>query len=315
MPISWSLDPLLHDTLQTEWIESSILTGDLRTVQLIYLSIMIMAIAYPIVHKVLLRFSQQYSEMNRAGKQITTLHHTVEALILSILTPFFSYFMIRVNFQVHNDPDVLLSDMRYIINFMFCIMTMYSMELASRFQSPRPIIVFHHIFAWFDGFMVLLFPTSVMVKTASVLVYFICFEALTFVGLLMYRIFPDSKYTPNVVLAGMVCFGITRPLQVLWVGAAALGSWSDENTVKWQAIFQIAVTTIMTALQVTTLKIHYGVWKRLCARKHAIEKINITAVCSGDDDSGPEKKEERREEHCMIYDLNGTHNSLPYITN
>ena len=284
MPTSWSLDPLLHDTLPTEWIESSILTGDLRTVQLIYLSIMIMAIAYPIVHKVLLRFSQRYSEMNRAGKQITTLHHTVEALILSILTPFFSYFMIRVNFQVHNDPDVLLSDMRYIINFMIGIMTMYSMELASRFQSPRPIIVFHHIFAWFDGFMVLLFPTSVMVKTASVLVYFICFEALTFVGLLMYRIFPDSKYTPNVVLAGMVCFGITRPLQVLWVGAAALGSWSDENTVKLQAIFQIAVTTIMTALQVTTLKIHYGVWKRLCA-KHAIEKINIT-VRSGDDDFG-----------------------------
>ena len=112
----------------------------------------------------------------------------------------------------------------------------------------------------------------------------------------------------------MVCFGITRPLQVLWVGAAALGSWSDENTVKLQAIFQIAVATIVMALQVMTLKIHYGVWKRLCARKHAIENINIT-VPSGDNDSGPEKKEERREEHCMIYDLNGTHNSLPYITN
>ena len=82
----------------------------------------------------------------------------------------------------------------------------------------------------------------------------------------------------------MVCFGITRPLQVLWVGAAALGSWSDENTVKWQAIFQIAVTMIFTALQVTTLKIHYGLWKRLCA-KYAIKKINIT-VRSGDDDFG-----------------------------
>ena len=197
MPTSWSLDPLLHDTLPTELIESSIFTGDLRTVQLIYLSAIMLAIAYPIIHKVLLRFSQQYSDMDRAGKQITTLHHAVEALILSIVTPFFSYCMIRVNFQVHDDINVLLSDMRYMMNLMFCIMTMYAMELASRFQNPRPLVSFHHIFAYFDGFMVLLFPTSVMLKTASVLVYFICFEALTFVGLLMYRIFPDSKYTPG----------------------------------------------------------------------------------------------------------------------
>ena len=281
MPTSWSLDPLLHDTLPTKLIESSILTGDLRTVQLIYLSVIVLAIAYPIIHKVLLRFSQQYSDMDRAGKQIATLHHAVEALILSIVTPFFSYCVIRVNFQVHDDINVLLSDIRYMMNLMLCIMTMYAMELASRFQNPRPLVSFHHIFAYFDGFMALLFPTSVMLKTSSVLVYFICFEALTFVGLLMYRIFPDSKYTPKVILAGMVCFGITRPLQVLWVGAAAFGSWSDENTVKWQAIFQIVVATILTALQVMTLKIHYGVWKRLCARKHAIEKINIT-VSSGD---------------------------------
>ena len=134
--------------------------------------------------------------------------------------------------------------------------------------------------------MVLLFPTSVMLKTASVLVYFICFEALTFVGFFMYRIFPNSKYTPKVVLAGMICFGITRPLQVLWVGAAAFGSWSDGNTVKWQAIFQIVVTTILTALQVFTLKIHYGVWKRLCT-KLAIDKNNsITIEGSSGDESG-----------------------------
>ena len=34
------------------------------------------------------------------------------------------------------------------------------------------------------------------------------------------------------------------------------------------------------------LKIHYGVWKRLCA-EHAIEKINIS-VHSSEDDSWPE---------------------------
>ena len=62
----------------------------------------------------------------------------------------------------------------------------------------------------------------------------------------------------------MVIFGVTRPLQLLWVGAAIFGSWDDENMVKWQAIMQIIITGVLTVLQVWTLKIHYRTWKRCC---------------------------------------------------
>jgi hypothetical protein len=47
----------------------------------------------------------------------------------------------------------------------------------------------------------------------------------------MYRIFPNSKTTPKVLIfAGMVICGTIRPLQLLWVGAAVFGSWDDDNT-------------------------------------------------------------------------------------
>ena len=146
-------------------------------------------------------------------------------------------------------------------------MAMYMFELASRFDKPRPIIVFHHLLACFNGFLVVLFPTSIMCRTASILAYFICFEALTFIGLFMYRIFPDSKLTSKVIFAGMISFGITRPFQLLWIGATVFGQWNDEYTVKWQALMQLAITCILTYLQVVTLKIHYGIWKRCITRK------------------------------------------------
>ena len=65
-----------------------------------------------------------------------------------------------------------------------------------------------------------------------------------------------------LIFAGMVICGTIRPLQLLWVGTAVFGSWDDENMVKWQAVMQIIVTVVLTVLQVWTLKIHYGIWKR-----------------------------------------------------
>jgi hypothetical protein len=142
----------------------------------------------------------------------------MEALILSIAFSFFTYYMVKVNFQVHDEEeiDVVMSNIRSILCLGTGFMVMYMMELASRYEDPRPIVLFHHLLSCLDGFLIFLFPpTDVMIKTGAVLVYFICFEALTFAGLFMYRIFPNSKTTPKVIVAGMVIFGATRPLQIL----------------------------------------------------------------------------------------------------
>jgi len=259
---SWSLDPLLHASLPEKVYESAI--ANLTFVQSLYLITLLLSVTYPLVHKLLLKYFEKYNDIKPASKQTVVLHHAVEALVLSIAFPFFTYYMVKVNFQVHEkeEIDVVMSSIRSIICLSTGFMVMYMMELASRYEDPRPIILFHHLLSCLDGFLIAVFPTDVMVKTGAVLVYFICFEALTFAGLFMYRIFPNSKATPKVIVAGMVIFGATRPLQLLWVGTAVFGSWDDENMVKWQAVMQIIVTVVLTVLQVWTLKIHYGIWKR-----------------------------------------------------
>ena len=178
----------------------------------------------------------------------------------------FSSKVVPINFQVQDNLEDFLADLRPNITLLSSITFIYMIELASRYQDPRPLIICHHLVTVGDGLLVLFFPTSVMLKTGVILVYFVCFEFLTFAGLVVYRPFPLHRATPNVIIAGMVCFGITHPLQLLWIFGAVFWSWNDENTVKWQAFVQIIATYTVMAVQIFSLKIHYSVWKR-CTKK------------------------------------------------
>ena len=263
---NWSLDPLLHANLPRAVCES--IFANLAYVRLLYIMVMVLSVTYPIVHTVLLKSFERYQRIKTPGKQVVVLHHAVEALVLTLSLPFFTYYMIRVNFQIH-ELDEVIPSIRSLTALSATFMIMYMMEIAARYDGPRPIILFHHLLACTDGLMIFIFPTSVMLKTTSILVYFICFEALTFAGLFMYRIFPNSKVTPKMIFAGMVMFGSTRPIQVLWVGAAVFGSWDD--IVKWQGIMQLVVTLILTVLQFWTLQIHFKLWKRCSTKKGQVQ--------------------------------------------
>jgi len=78
----------------------------------------------------------------------------------------------------------------------------------------------------------------------------------------MYRIFPLNKFTPHVIMGGIVIFAVTRPIQVIWVGAASFGTWGDPNHVKWQAVMQFLLACLLTILQGWSLTINMGIWKR-----------------------------------------------------
>ena len=270
----WSIDPLLHASLPNEVFESAFTDKSLFLCA--FLSSVALSITYSIAHQILTKYSREYVALESRTKQLVVVHHATEALVLSVVFPIFSYFMIKTNFQIQEDLDDVITYLTSIITCMYAFMAMYMFELASRFDEPRPIVVFHHLLSCFDGVLVIVFPTSIMCRTASVLGYFISFEALTFAGLFMYRIFPQSKLTPKVILAGMMTFGLSRPFQLLWVGASIFGSWNDEYTVKWQALMQIVVTCILTCLQLMTLKIHYGTWIR-CIAKKRIAPLDKTA--------------------------------------
>lgn len=101
-----------------------------------------------------------------------------------------------------------------------------------------------------------------MVKTASVFAYFICFENISFAGLVLYRLCPSRPITPKVIMAGIIFFGTTRPFQLLWVIGALFWSWNDENNVKWEAVFQFIFVIILTVLQFYSVKIHISLHRK-----------------------------------------------------
>ena len=139
--------------------------------------------------------------------------------------------MVKTNFV--SDNGNLYTDMSTWVVLCMIFIVMYLYEMASRFQTLRPMLVLHHLLVFSDGFLMIVFPTTTIFKTGVILVYSICFEALTFIGLFMYRMAPLNKFTPKIIFSGLVVFGVTRPIQVLWIFAAAFGSWNDPNTVKW----------------------------------------------------------------------------------
>ena len=233
----WSLDPLLYGTLPRSFYES--VFADRRSFITVLAIPLTLALIYPLMNRILSKHFQKYREIEPAVKKVVVLHHAVEAVVLSLAFPIFTYYIIRVNFRVHEDLAELKSELVILSSLCIIVLvSMYSMELFSRFESPRPVVVFHHVLAYLDGFLIVVFPTTVMLKTGIILVYFISFEALTFVGLFMYRVFPNSKITPHVILAGMVSFGASRPIQVLWICGAIFGSWNDENMIKWHGTKQ-----------------------------------------------------------------------------
>lgn len=256
----WSLDPLLYASLPEEVYKSVI--GDIDIVRGMYIMLLVLPLIYILIHKVLLKFNTRYRGLsNTSSKQIVVLHHAVEALVLSMFLPINSFSIIKANFQIHTLHENM-TNFRIVAILFIGISIMYAIEIASRLNNIRPMLFFHHVITFLDSTLVCLFPSSVMFKSASVLAYFICFEYLTFVGLFMYRIFPLSKITPKVIFLGIVLFGATRPLQLLWVGAAIFGSWNDDNNSKVLAVVQVIVTVALTSLQLWSLNIHVGIWKR-----------------------------------------------------
>ena len=98
--------------------------------------------------------------------------HSVESLVISIATPIFGYYMLSVNFQ-EQELDQFISKIRSVAILTFTFTSIYMMEIGSRYNSTNPLALVHHVVSIIDGLFVVFFPTIVMVKTASVLEYFI----------------------------------------------------------------------------------------------------------------------------------------------
>jgi hypothetical protein len=243
------------------------------------LGTLFLALGYPLIHNILLSKSQVYRENLDRDHQVVVLQHAVEAVFLTLIYIQFTYVMLSVNFE-EQEYNSFKNKMTAVITFMSVIMIMYLMEIASRFANPRPLVVAHHLCAYLNGVVTLFFFTTANVKAAP-LAYFITFEAITFVGLVMYRLCPSHRWTKPTILAGMVVFGSTRLIQFIWIMAGLVASW--EHLVLWQAVFQITLTFVFTSLQLYSLTIHYTMYKKCGAFKVQRAK-SIKGVVDMDDE-------------------------------
>eukprot|EP00122_Pirum_gemmata_P002595 Pgem_evm2s2337 len=83
----------------------------------------------------------------------------------------------------------------------------------------------------------------------------------------MYRIYPENRHTPRVIIAGMVILGLTRPLQALWIITVIVYIWDD--VILWQAIINLCFAIFVSSLQLYSLVIHYRLWRKVRKLQHA----------------------------------------------
>jgi hypothetical protein len=116
-----------------------------------------------------------------------------------------------------------------------------------------------------------------------VLVYMICYEAVSFWGLLMYRLYPNHKWTPRVILSGIYIVGLSRPVQVVWILASLISTW--EHLVVWVAVVQIILVCLFTSLQLYSLSIHWNMRVKCLAERN--NKEDNTPTHGGSEEANP----------------------------
>ena len=115
---------------------------DVTIIQNAFLSMLIITLSYPLVHMALtFYFKTSYQDTTSAPKQLVILQHSVEALFLAIMLPIFSSKVVPINFQVQDNLEDFLADLRTNVTLLSSIMFIYMIELASRYHDPRPRII------------------------------------------------------------------------------------------------------------------------------------------------------------------------------
>lgn len=225
----------------------------------VMIGFLFISLSYPVAHKVYMAKSEKYREKLKREQQLVVIQHTIEAVVLSLLFPPFTYLIFSANFE-EQDLESFKLKTTTITTFGTIIALMYLLEVASRFANLRPLIAAHHLCAYFDLLLTLCFFTTANVRAVSLLGYFITYEALTFVGLIMYRLAPTHKLTRPTILAGMIVFGASRPFQFAWIVGIMVVNWED--LIIWQALLQLIFTLFFTTLQMYSLVIHFKLYKR-----------------------------------------------------
>lgn len=219
---------------------------------------LVLSLFYPVLHRFHWHFSSAYRNDLQPEQRVVVIQHSLEAIFFAAMFFPETYLLSSFNFESQS-LDELAPKATCSAVFLGLVVVLYCLEIASRL-SPRPLLLIHHGATAIIGVYCVLYFTEANIATASILAYFISFEAIIFVGLVMYRLHPTSLWTPRIIWYGMWVFGATRPLQVLAVFTSLIVNW--DHIIVWQALLDCLVTIAFTMLQVYSLQIHYGMYNR-----------------------------------------------------
>jgi len=270
--MTWNIDQISNHLPQEVW--ESFLDHNLPAAMMI--GIFVVCLCYPIFHRLLIKYSDPYRKLTPDAQLVVT-QHSIEAVMLSLIFVPLSYLVLSTNFEDHsNSPETFKRKFQAIGSLMYIIIIMYMVELASRYQNIRPLVLVHHCCAYANSLLPTLFLTTANLRASSLLVYFITYEAITFIGLVMYRLYPEKRLTVRIITAGIFMMGASRPIQLIWILWSLIATW--EYLVLWQAVLQIIFAVLFTLLQLYSLTIHWSIRQRCIAMQNVqnLTKPSIT---------------------------------------
>uniref|UniRef100_A0A7S2YPI1 TLC domain-containing protein n=1 Tax=Entomoneis paludosa TaxID=265537 RepID=A0A7S2YPI1_9STRA len=250
------------------------------------LGVLVVCVSYPILHQVYMAKSAKYRDLS-TDQQVVVVQHTTQAIFLSIIFGPMSYLILSLFFE-EQSSEKLGNKVAAIATLMFVVIIMYMVEIASRFRNMRPLVLAHHLCAYLDSIYPAFFLTTANMKAASLLVYFITYEALTFIGLVLYRLAPQNRWTRPTILTGMIVFGLSRPVQFVWIFGSLIATWDDLDV--GHAIFQMVLTFVFTILQVYSLTIHWSLYQKCQPEVSSLNRDegknrDLTLSCQGESPS------------------------------
>jgi hypothetical protein len=259
---SWSWDQF--SACPPTWYWEAFVTSTI--IFAILIAGLVVALLYPVVFNALHKKSEKFRSLS-PDQQLTTLHHAVEFVVLSVAFAPFTYTVIYLNFAVPESIDAAQPIFTMLGVFMVTIMIMYFVEMGSRFRSPRPLVLFHHITTSGNAIFLMAALSTVNIRACAVFTYFVTFESPLFLGLVMYRICPERPATRSIMQGARLLFGLTRPVQLVWALGSIAAIWGEEHFDTWIAAAQIVICVFFTTLQLYTIYIYGDLIRKLDRNK------------------------------------------------
>lgn len=194
-------------------------------------------------------------------RQVIVLHHATEALVGLVLLVPSTYLMV----ELHFGPKDSLERLEYLALFAAACSVawplMYMCELVMRIEKLNWVLVVHHVATMAVTILAFSAPYVGVFRVAITLPYFVNWEWDLF-GLVAYRLLPGKKCTEHIIIMGMIVYGVSRIPQAVILTGVFVAFGSAPFTPLWVMVVLAVIVLLLTVVQVWSLCIHAGLYKR-----------------------------------------------------